>query len=138
MGHLPLNIIKVSKGNTTSAIINIVRQITSLTHSIPLEIDYLNENCWVAPDQNRSNGGQDYGLCSGELQLMPSTWVLIDETVMDKGTLTQRGLANIQALNDVISGGILNYGLNFGILETKVDFQMMVVDFRTFCNHNRS
>lgn len=52
---------------------------------------------------------------------LPGTQVLVDETVMTAGQLTQVGVANLSALGNVVQWQRLNYDFQFHTTEFDCD-----------------
>lgn len=91
-----------------------------------LTVEFLN-TVSMAPDQSRTLDGIDCGLIAGQLQLYPSTFVLVNETLMNDGTLNETGLRNLQALNHVVQDASVPYGIHYGTMTKDVEFQVCVV-----------
>ena len=96
-----------------------------LAHHLALDLDYLNEKCWMVPDLTRLP--DSHGLASGELQLHDSTWILIDESKLEAGNLNQRGLSNILQLKETVQNALVNYIIDYGTMTRNVDFQICVL-----------
>lgn len=91
VGSMPINITNVHSNSFAPQLGSAISILTPLSHTINMNLGYLNSEAWMAPDQKRHVDGMDYGLAAGQLQLLPSTWVLVNETVMCDGTLSERG-----------------------------------------------
>lgn len=81
--------------------------LTSLlptVHTFPLSVARLNDTAMIPKkdyDQNR--------LVAGMLQLASGTQLLVDETHMDEGQLTERGVANLKAMGRLLETGKLDF-----------------------------
>ena len=93
---------------------------------LPLSIDSLNNSLWMQPHQNRFQT-DEYGLCRGELQACDGTFFLLDECGMDTGTLVERGILNIKALQEAMELGKVDYGLAFGNISRDCDFRFSIL-----------
>ncbi|KAI8906376.1 hypothetical protein EDD86DRAFT_277152 [Gorgonomyces haynaldii] len=121
VGSFPLNISNVQDA---TLFLKRMRDLTPLQHTISLDLKSLNE-AYFAPDQVRFPD-QDH-LASGQLQLMPHTWIMINETQLTDGKLNERGIENLQHLQTGIQDQTIKYKLHFGHMEREIDYQFCVI-----------
>lgn len=76
--------------------------------SLPLSIDRLNSAPWVPRKDYDSNV-----LVAGPLQAADGTELILDETALETGTLTQVGLTNLNSLKEVIQAQRVEYDFQF-------------------------
>ena len=66
-------------------------------------------------------------LTSGVLQLSNNTHLVVDETQLSSGTVTQNGKLNYGALSDVINSQKLNYDFKYYQMEYKTDIPVLIL-----------
>ncbi|KAM3583050.1 hypothetical protein VKS41_004805 [Umbelopsis sp. WA50703] len=104
----------------TSKVSNILKKILPAFIELPLSLNVLNSTSFYP----RST---DENLLAGVLQLIDGTCVLVDETVLEEGTLKDQGVKNIQALNKVIQQQLLGYAYPFHEFDLSTDLGFIVV-----------
>jgi hypothetical protein len=100
----------------------ILENIFTKRHTIPLDKNYLIDRN-MTPRDNVDFGRLD----AGELQLPAGTHVLIDETVLEEGELSEKQRNNMEALSTFIHRQIVNYDFTFYPLPFKTDCPAIVL-----------
>lgn len=95
-------------------------QILPLTHTLPLSLASLNKDP-CAPES------RDEDLHSGALQLPAGTVLLLSEGGVCEGQLFERGLLNVRALQEVMSGQMLSYIFPFSQFQFPTDISCIVL-----------
>ena len=115
---LVINVYKCSKNqfiqnNTISY--SFVEILTKLFEKIllkslyfPIEIDSLEKTKFFSTKNYQNNC-----LDIGKFQISPSTVVILDETKMSPGNLTEKGLKNLQNLNEFLDNQTLTFDFSF-------------------------
>ncbi|KAI7818852.1 hypothetical protein BC939DRAFT_276283 [Gamsiella multidivaricata] len=96
-----------------------MKNILPKVHAIPMNLENLN-NSFFFPRG-------DEQLLSGVLQVTRGTAMILDETVMEEGTLLDKGLKNLKAVSDVSLYQTLNYVFPFNVLEFQTDISLLIV-----------
>lgn len=104
----------------TSKVSTILRKILPTFVELPLSLNVLNTT-------NFYPRSTDENLLAGVLQLLDGTCVLVDETVLEEGTLKDQGVRNIQTLNKVIQQQLLGYAYPFHEFDLSTDLGFIVV-----------
>ncbi|KAI8896262.1 putative alanine racemase-domain-containing protein [Globomyces pollinis-pini] len=128
-GSIGINLYHSEMSSTmVDKLADLTRQLKPLINLVSVTIESLN-SLWMQPSQARYEGSEDVenGLYKGVLQAPEGSWFLLDETNMNVGTLTERGLNNIKTLQNAISFGSVEYGLHYGSLDREVDFGYCVI-----------
>ena len=79
---------------TAKRITDFVCNLLPLTVNLPLTLQNLNKEFFILPEMERGQANDDVsfiGLSAGRLQVADGTCVILDETVMEAGTLEERG-----------------------------------------------
>ncbi|KAJ1723105.1 hypothetical protein LPJ53_002546 [Coemansia erecta] len=95
-------------------------QLVSRCVEIPFELKLLNNSSFLP---NAESGD----LHSGVLQLAHSTQVVCDETCLHEGTLNERGVRNLQALQTVILDQSVTYLYPFQPIEMGTNLRVLVL-----------
>ncbi|ORZ27067.1 putative alanine racemase-domain-containing protein [Lobosporangium transversale] len=95
----------------------VMRNVLPKVHTIPMSLENLNNNFFFPR-------GDEY-LSSGILQVTRGTALLFDETVMEEGTLVEKGLKNLKAISDISQYQTLNYVFPFNTLEFQTDISLL-------------
>jgi hypothetical protein len=90
--------------------------------ALPLSVPALNAGPWW-PRRARD----DARLASGPLQLAPGTQLLLDEAAMQAGALSETGLRNLSALQDVMRAQKVAYDFEFFALDQPADAPVTVL-----------
>ena len=87
-----------------------------------LSVDTLNKSNLIPnKDYNKDR------LLTGMLQLPSGFQLLVDETVLSSGELSQKGLLNVNALTDVIRWQKINYDFGFNQHEFLTNVRLLVL-----------
>ncbi|KAJ3190611.1 hypothetical protein HK101_008537 [Irineochytrium annulatum] len=137
VGFMPLNIYNLPIGDQNSFSSNVFSAVSALLPRcvhIPISIENLNKQPFAPGKfaQNPFKSGEVVGLRAGALQLTDGTWILADETVMDKGVLNEQGVLNYTHMKVLISTASVPYGFDLGgsAVFTKdfpVDFGLVIL-----------
>jgi len=93
----------------------------SLAH-LPLSVPSLNARSWTPKKDYVYNR-----LRSGPLQLAASTVLLLDETNLESGTLTQIGFRNVESLKSLSTLQDLEYDFQYHQMRIPVDIPLIVL-----------
>ncbi|KAI6647927.1 Mini-chromosome maintenance complex-binding protein isoform X4 [Oopsacas minuta] len=121
LGKFTLNLIH-SSPNTSQLISYLYPKLLQRFLYLPLSLSYLNEKQFLPKKDYTSEH-----LITGCLQLVDSTFVLIDETRMENGRLTASGVAALAALAELINGQCVYYDFTYHRLPFNVDAPILVV-----------
>lgn len=91
--------------------------------ALALSVDRLNSGPWW-PRRPAEEGCR---LSTGPLQLAPCTQVLLDETAMQAGTLSEVGMHNLAALQDLMRSQKVGYDFEFFALEQPADAPVTIL-----------
>ncbi|KAF9113803.1 hypothetical protein BGX27_000773 [Mortierella sp. AM989] len=97
----------------------VMKNVLPKVHTITMNLTYLNENFFFPRG--------DEHLSSGILQVTRGTAMILDETVMEEGTLVEKGLKNLKAVSDVSQYQTLNYVFPYSNLEFQTDISLLIV-----------
>jgi hypothetical protein len=87
-----------------------------------MSIDNLNK-CNMIPNKDYNKNK----LISGMLQLPRNFNLIIDETVLNTGQLTQKGLINVNSIRDIIKWQKINYDFCYHQQEFQTDMKILVL-----------
>ncbi|KAA8491950.1 Mini-chromosome maintenance complex-binding protein [Porphyridium purpureum] len=104
------------------AIVRVVKSLVSRVATFDMSIDALNTQTLTPARDLECNR-----LRATRLQLADRTYVLVDETHLQQGTLSELGIKNVQTLGQLASRQLVSYDFNFYNTELFVDFPMIVV-----------
>lgn len=109
--------------NTVSGALSAVigKICPSLAH-LPLSVPSLNARSWTPKKDYVYNR-----LRSGPLQLAASTILLLDETMLEAGTLTQIGIRNVESLKSLSTLQDLEYDFQYHQMRIPVDIPLIVL-----------
>ncbi|KAG0002726.1 hypothetical protein BGZ79_002427 [Entomortierella chlamydospora] len=120
LGKFSLNIRDSSPNSPVFHNLSLVmKSILPKVHTIPLSLKCLNDNFFFPRG--------DEHLSSGILQVTRGTAMLLDETVMEEGTLTDKGVKNLKAVSDVSQYQTLNYVFPYSNLEFQTDISLLIL-----------
>ncbi|KAI0798102.1 mini-chromosome maintenance replisome factor-domain-containing protein [Abortiporus biennis] len=94
--------------------------VLTLAHTLPITVDYLNSRKF-------NPESKDEDLHSGELQLPKGTVLVVAETGLQEGKVLEKGLMNIQALQEVMSSQTLAYAFPFSRFTFPTDISCIVL-----------
>jgi|TARA_B110000967_G_scaffold160242_1_gene166073 hypothetical protein len=109
-------------GVVASLLSRAVAQIAPAVAHLPLSIASLNARPW-APRKDYSTNR----LRSGPLQLAPGTVVVLDETQLTQGTLSDVGVRNVRSLVDTTTSQTLEMDFQFHQTRVATDLQFINV-----------
>ncbi|KAF9364921.1 hypothetical protein BGX34_012093 [Mortierella sp. NVP85] len=120
LGKFSLNL-RDSSSNPSiyPSLARVTKSVLPKVHTVPMSLQTLNNDFFFPRG--------DEGLSSGVLQVTRGTAILIDETVMNEGTLVDKGLKNLKALSDVSLYQTLQYVFPFNNLEFQTDISLLIV-----------
>ncbi|KAI1317505.1 hypothetical protein EDD11_008312 [Mortierella claussenii] len=120
LGKFSLNL-RDSTANSpvARALARVMTNILPKVHTIPMSLQNLNNHFFFPRG--------DEQLSSGILQVTRGTAMLLDETIMEEGTLVDKGLKNLKAISDVSQYQTLNYVFPFNNLEFQTDISLLIV-----------
>ncbi|KAK3828783.1 MAG: putative alanine racemase-domain-containing protein [Benniella sp.] len=120
LGKFSLNL-RDSSSNPSiyPSLARVAKSVLPKVHTVPMSLQTLNNDFFFPRG--------DEGLSSGVLQVTRGTAILIDETVMNEGTLVDKGLKNLKALSDVSLYQTLQYVFPFNNLEFQTDISLLIV-----------
>ena len=98
-----VNLSNVSTANAGDLYVGI-RQIVPLAIGIPLSIGALNARPFLPHKDYMTNR-----LVAGVLQIAPATLIMVDETAMESGEMTQVGVSNLFAVAGIMDSGRVEY-----------------------------
>eukprot|EP00798_Chlamydomonas_sp_ICE-L_P004636 gene4636-14832_t len=101
-----------------------VAALVPLSSVLPLTVGKCNSGPWAPKRDYETNR-----LSRSPLQLPPGTCLLVDETVMDEGTLSEIGVASFQTLSKLLQEQVLAY--DFVFYEHPVPVNLPAVVFST-------
>ncbi|KAI9096981.1 putative alanine racemase-domain-containing protein [Phlyctochytrium arcticum] len=134
VGFFPLSICgcppAVDDPAFSSTLANLLKDLVPRFQYLPLRVKSLNEEVHMVPAQGREDGSTtnlDSVVAAGLLQLADGTSVLVDETCMEDGLLRERGIRNLQHLQEVIRSAKLPYIIQYGEMRRDVDLRMLVI-----------
>ena len=88
----------------------------------PLSIDSLNKSNLIPnKDYNKDR------LITGMLQLPNNFSLILDETVLNAGELTPKGLLNINSLKDIIRWQKINYDFSYHQQEFQTNMRILIL-----------
>ncbi|KAJ1831710.1 hypothetical protein LPJ63_004078 [Coemansia sp. RSA 2711] len=97
-----------------------VSQLVPFSVSVPFNLQLLNKSSFTP---NAEQGD----LRAGVLQLAPGTEVLCDETCLSEGTLDERGVRNLQAMQTAIIDQTVSYVYPFQPIEMPTSLRVLVL-----------
>lgn len=119
VGKLSLNLLD------SNAQIEGVSQATAAllprSHLMPLTLEFLNGKL-IAPRKNYSSNR----LMTGDLQLAEGTYLILDETALKSGQLSETGLQNVHFLKNLMEWQKVEYDFEFYKMEMPTDVPVLV------------
>ena len=109
--------------NIISAFIHVLTIFFSeKSYMFPLSIDSLNKSNLIPnKDYNKDR------LITGMLQLPNNFSLILDETVLNAGELTPKGLLNINSLKDIIRWQKINYDFSYHQQEFQTNMRILIL-----------
>ena len=130
LGKFSLNLtgckVESSEAGTIAHVLSSVLGIVcpSVAH-LPLTVPSLNARPWAPRKDYVYNR-----LRAGPLQLAASTVLLLDETKLDSGTLTQIGVRNIESLKAISTVQDVEYDFEYHQMQMPVDIPLIILSDR--------
>lgn len=87
----------------------------------PLDIESLEKSFYI-PTKNYENNRLE----KGKLQMTSSTVLFVDETKMKEGKLTERGIKNLQSLNDLLENQTLSFDFSYHQVKVTCECNVLV------------
>ncbi|XP_015110478.1 mini-chromosome maintenance complex-binding protein [Diachasma alloeum] len=125
LGNYPLNITHFSVEkfpNFPKSFYNLLTEIVSKSHYFLCTLDNLNDGCLIPKKDYECNR-----LTSGTLQLSNNTHLVIDETKLTAGKLSQEGRKNYQAIDNLLTLQKVTYDFKFYTMEYEMDIPVLIL-----------
>ncbi|KAI5074125.1 hypothetical protein GOP47_0010086 [Adiantum capillus-veneris] len=127
VGKLSLNIVESSASREgvflpATMVSQAIAALLPRSHLMPLSLEFLNEKP-IAPRKNYSSNR----LVTGDLQLAEGTHLMLDETALKSGQLTEIGLQNVQFLKNLMEWQKVEYDFEFYKMEMPADVPVLVL-----------
>ncbi|KAF9273912.1 hypothetical protein BGZ68_001098 [Mortierella alpina] len=120
LGKFSLNLRDTSANSVVPQnLAQVLQSVLPKFHVIPMTLNTLN-NSFFFPRG-------DEQLSSGILQVTRGTTLLLDETVMEEGTLVDKGIKNLKAVSDISLYQTLSYVFPFNNLDFQTDISLLIV-----------
>jgi hypothetical protein len=122
IGHLPVNFVLSSKvlESKTVHIQELLEQLRPAFKLISISAVAL-DNEQLSPSLNSATGA----LNQGTLQLAPGTHLLIDETCLEQGQLSEKATANLKALMELLDHQHVSYDFGYQSVEIPCDYPII-------------
>jgi hypothetical protein len=123
LGTMPLNLkTQCEESNLPSVVASVVETLTTKCVGIQLTLQNLNSAAWT-PRRPESSPF----LTTGLLQISSGTHIVVDETVMEAGSLNEKGLRNLAALQNLIANQQVAYNFEYFDLQQPTDAPVCIV-----------
>lgn len=123
LGTMPLNLkTRSEESNLPSVVIAAMETLTPKCVGIQLTLQNLNSAPWT-PRRRESSPF----LTTGLLQISSGTHIVVDETVMEAGSLNETGLRNLAALQNLIANQQVAYNFEYFDLQQPTDAPVCIV-----------
>ncbi|KAF9988484.1 hypothetical protein BGZ65_002970 [Modicella reniformis] len=120
LGKFSLNLRDSSSNPSVyPSLARVMKSVLPKVHTVPLCLQPLNDSFFFPRG--------DEALSSGVLQVTRGTSMLFDESVMEEGTLVDKGLKNLRAISNVSLYQTLSYVFPFHNLEFQTDISLLIV-----------
>lgn len=120
VGKLSLNITKFPV-NFSCILYDFIQKVVEKSYMLPMTVDNLNKMKYTPKKDYDKNQ-----LVSGVLQLSTGTNLVLDETVMQPGTLDSDGVNNLKAIGNLIQWQNVEYNFTFSKLDMKTDVNVLI------------
>ncbi|KAG8053372.1 hypothetical protein GUJ93_ZPchr0001g32208 [Zizania palustris] len=101
---------------------NLIQRLLPYSQAIPLSIEYLN-TATLQPRKDNKSGR----LITGVLQLPQGTHLTFDETLLQSGSLTSKGVENTMLLKNLMESQMVEYDFEYYKLEMATDIQLLTL-----------
>ncbi|KAF0920336.1 hypothetical protein E2562_034803 [Oryza meyeriana var. granulata] len=125
VGRLSLNFIGFNRESVSifgNQLNNLIQRLLPYSQAIPLSIEYLN-TATLQPRKDNHSGR----LVTGVLQLPQGTHLTFDETLLQSGSLTSKGVENTMLLKNLMESQTVEYDFEFYKLEMATDVQLLTL-----------
>ncbi len=123
LGKFSLNLFSVPLvGNWTKRLATIIQLLVTQSQFLPMSIESLNKSVFTPTKDYNANR-----LVTGALQLAAGTHLILDETAMTNGQLSEVGVRNLTALGNVIQWQRLEYDFKYHQLPYDTDIPCLVL-----------
>ncbi|XP_062193601.1 mini-chromosome maintenance complex-binding protein [Phragmites australis] len=100
----------------------LIQRLVPYSQTIPLSIEYLN-TATLQPRKDNKSGR----LVTGVLQLPQGTHLTFDETLLQTGSLTSKGVENTMLLKNLMESQTVEYDFEYYKLEMATDVQLLTL-----------
>ncbi|KAM0875654.1 hypothetical protein ACQ4PT_036659 [Festuca glaucescens] len=125
VGRLSLNFTGFNRESASifgNQLNTLIQRLVPYSQAIPLSIEYLNTTTLQPRKDNKSGR-----LVTGVLQLPQGTHLTFDETIMQSGSLTSKGVENTVLLKNLMESLMVEYDFEYYKLEMATDVQMLTL-----------
>ncbi|KAM0918896.1 hypothetical protein ACQ4PT_008613 [Festuca glaucescens] len=125
VGRLSLNFTGFNRESASifgNQLNTLIQRLVPYSQAIPLSIEYLNTTTLQPRKDNKSGR-----LVTGVLQLPQGTHLTFDETIMQSGSLTSKGVENTMLLKNLMESLMVEYDFEYYKLEMATDVQMLTL-----------
>lgn len=125
VGRLSLNFTGFNRESVSifgNQLNNLFQRLLPYSQVIPLSIEYLN-TATLQPRKDNQSGR----LVTGVLQLPQGTHLTFDETLLQSGSLTSKGVENTMLLKNLMESQKVEYDFEFYKLEMATDVQLLIL-----------
>uniref|UniRef100_A0A0D9Y3R1 Mini-chromosome maintenance complex-binding protein n=1 Tax=Oryza glumipatula TaxID=40148 RepID=A0A0D9Y3R1_9ORYZ len=125
VGRLSLNFTGFNRESVSifgNQLNNLFQRLLPYSQVIPLSIEYLN-TATLQPRKDNQSGR----LVTGVLQLPQGTHLTFDETLLQSGSLTSKGVENTMLLKNLMESQKVEYDFEFYKLEMATDVQLLTL-----------
>jgi len=124
IGQMSVNItgIKPEMKQLIEKLYSLISRITTHSHFLDLSIANLN-NLQFTPQKDHDNNK----MIAGTLQLPDGLFLMINETALSEGLLTQQGTSNLATLNHIIRWQSHKYDFKFHSVDIDTDLNILIM-----------
>ncbi|KAL5228435.1 hypothetical protein ABZP36_016700 [Zizania latifolia] len=125
VGRLSLNFTGFNRESASifgNQLNNLIQRLLPYSQAIPLSIEYLNA-ATLQPRKDNQSGR----LVTGVLQLPQGTHLTFDETLLQSGSLTSKGVENTMLLKNLMESQMVEYDFEYYKLEMATDVQLLTL-----------
>ncbi|KAL6848125.1 hypothetical protein ACP4OV_022253 [Aristida adscensionis] len=125
VGRLSLNFTGFNRESASifgNQLHTLIQGLVPYSQTIPLSIEYLN-TATLQPRKDNKSGR----LVTGVLQLPQGTHLTFDETVLQTGSLTSKGVENTMLLKNLMESQKVEYDFEYYKLEMATDVQLLTL-----------
>uniref|UniRef100_A0ACD5TRH0 Uncharacterized protein n=1 Tax=Avena sativa TaxID=4498 RepID=A0ACD5TRH0_AVESA len=125
VGRLSLNFTGFNRESASifgNQLNTLIQRLVPYSQAIPLSIEYLN-TATLQPRKDNKSGR----LVTGVLQLPQGTHLTFDETFLQSGTLSPKGVENTVLLKNLMESLMVEYDFEYYKLEMATDVQMLTL-----------